>query len=126
MNRKLNQIENDEISRQHEVNNKNENSQIGVRIEKRETIKETTLNTEVNYDTVKRYRHIYLLDEQGQPCDEIWTDQDQSLQDVKEGAQDSQYDSDPQQEKLAKTTKSILYDQKPKLLKDFLSNPIKD
>ena len=41
------------------------------------------------------------------------------MQDAKEGAQDSQYDSDPQQEKLAKTTKSILYDQKPKLLKYF-------
>ena len=82
-------------------------------------IKETTLNIEGNLDDVKRYRHIDLLDEQAQPCDEIWTDEDESLQDAKEGAQHSQYDSDPQQEKLAKTTKSILYDQKPKLLKDF-------
>ena len=119
MKRKLNQIENDEINRQHEGNNQHENSQIGVWIAKKETIKETTLNTEVNLDAIKRYRHIHLLDEQAQPCDEIWTDQDESLQDVQEGAQDSQYDSDPQEEKLAKTTKSILYDQKPKLLKDF-------
>ena len=119
MKRKLNQIENDEISSQDEGNNQNENSQIVVRIAKREKIKETTLNTEVNLDAVKRYRHIDLLDEQGQPCDEIWTDEDQSLQDAKEGAQDSQYDSDPQQEKLAKTTKSSLYAQKPKLLKVF-------
>ena len=63
--------------------------------------KETTLNTEVNLDAIKRYRHIDFLDEQAQPCDEIWTDQDESLQDAKEGAQDSQYDSDPQEEKLA-------------------------
>ena len=63
---------------------------------RREKIKETTLNTEVNLDAVKRYRYIDLLDEQAQPCDEIWTDEDESLQDAKEGAQDSQYDSDPQ------------------------------
>ena len=119
MKRKLNQIENDEISRQDEGNHQNEHSQIGVRIAKRENIKETTLNTEVNLDAIKKYRHIDLLVEQAQPCDEIWTDEDESLQDAKEGAQDSQYDSDPQQEKLAKTTKSILYDQKPKLLRDF-------
>ena len=52
----------------------------------------------------------------------MWPDMDWSrwiIKDAKEGAQDSQYDSDPQQEKLAKTTKPILYDQKPKLLKDF-------
>ena len=36
MKRKLNQIENDEISRQDEGNNQNEHSQIGVRIAKRE------------------------------------------------------------------------------------------
>ena len=35
MKRKLNQIENDEISRQHEGNHQNEHSQIGVRIAKR-------------------------------------------------------------------------------------------
>ena len=33
--KKLNQINNDEISRQHEGNNQDENSQIGVRIAKR-------------------------------------------------------------------------------------------
>ena len=118
MKTKLNQIENAEISRQDQGNHQNEHSQIGVRIAKREKIKETTLNTEVN---LKQFRdtHIDLLDEQGQPCDQIWTDEDESLQDAKQGTQDSQYDSDPQQAKLANTTKSILYDQNPKLLKDF-------
>ena len=71
MKRKLNQIENDEISRQHEGNNQHEHSQIGVRIAKREQIKETNLNNEVNLDAIKRYTHIHLLDEQAQPCDEI-------------------------------------------------------
>ena len=52
----------------------------------------------------------------------MWSDrtvEDESLQDAKQGAQDSQYDSDHLEKKLAKTTKSILYDKKPKLLKDF-------
>ena len=83
---KLNQIENDKISRQDEGNNQHENSQIVVWIAKRETIKETIINIEVNLDAIKIYRHIGLLDEQAQPCDQIWTDQDQSLQDAKQGA----------------------------------------
>ena len=41
------------------------------------------------------------------------------IQEALEGAQDGQYDSDFQEEKISKNTKSILYDQKTKLLQDF-------